>query len=119
MPEKLSATAKELTEAVDRLSQAAATHKSEIRRTRIALRLVYVCLAVVTVLVISAGLVVANQIKINRQSNATTNEVLCPLLGLIISRYNPEAVPPDQRQAYIDAFQVLRPMPQAIDCEVK
>ena len=120
---ELTKAVRELTTRMDALATAHATYAKtqriqtiDLRRQKRTMRAAIAAMIIDIVLTFAAGYLLINQVSLNKQSFTTTNEVLCPLLGLFVSSYRPSSVPVDQRTFYETAFAKLRVMQTKLQC---
>lgn len=125
-PERLGAQAGALAEAVtglrrtvteltDRLAAQESVVDRQTRRIARQRAAIWV-VAVLLLVVLGGGLLVGKQVQLTAAQNRTTDEVLCPLLGLFLASYRPETQPPDRLDFYERAFTELRRMHGVLSC---
>lgn len=120
----MSSEARTLLQAVDNLTNEVASLNQKFEQVNEdvykTVRTMKVVIAVlVTVSLFSLGALayaIYNGQKIAQVQERTSNEVLCPLYKLFLDSYRPEAQPPERRQAYEDAFKVIRKSYAVLEC---
>jgi hypothetical protein len=92
-------------------------HRADLERTVARMRRVVVALVVSFVLDLGlTGYLAWTNHRVNVVQERTSNDVLCPLYGLFLASYRPEAQPPERRAGYEDAFAVIRQSYRVLQC---
>jgi hypothetical protein len=106
-----------LTERVESVDQQLEKVNEDIYASVRRIKMIVAGLVVGGLISLSAiGYAIYNSNKIDTVQRRTSNEVLCPLYKLFLDSYNPSAQPPEKRQAYEDAFNVIKRSYDVLNC---